>query len=104
MTKAEKKRINDACILAWSLCREAIAKDGTPRFERLRTCQAHTEFYNDYIVLVSYSTPVAFIDEKGRLFDVLRLVYGYTATSAQHIAKFKQDFKWAWSSAYCYKE
>lgn len=104
MKKEEKKRINDACVLAWDVCRGAIRNDGAPRVERLRSCNAHVEFYNDYIVLVSYSTIVAFIDENGKLFDVLRLVYGYTATSAQHIAKFKDDFSWAWSVSYRYKE
>lgn len=43
-----------------------------------------------WILLKSYSTIVAayniYTDE---LFDFLRLVYGYTATSAQHIAKFR---------------
>ena len=104
MTKQEKKRINDVCISAWDVCKETIKKDILPRVERLRTCQAHVEFYNDYIVLVSYSTPVAFIDDKGNLLDELRLVYGYTATSAQHIAKFKNEFSRYWSNSYCYKE
>ena len=104
MTKQEKKRINDICILAWDVCKENIKNAIFPRVEQLRSCQAHVEFYHDYIVLVSYSTPVAFIDDKGNLFDVLRLVYGYTATSAQHISKFKNDFSRYWSNSYCYKE
>lgn len=104
MTKAEKKKYNDLCIIAWSLCREAMTRGFVTHYERLRTCNAHVEYYCGYVVLVSYSTPVAFIDDKGRLFDVLRLVYGYTATSAQHIAKFKKDFRNYWDSTYCYKE
>lgn len=64
---------------------------------RLRTCTAHTfDVYEGntirYKVLVSYSTIVAYFDyDSGTFFDVLRVVYGYTATSAQHIAKFKKE-------------
>lgn len=36
---------------------------------------------------------IAYIDPDGVLVDVLRLVYGYTATSAKHIAKFRNMFK-----------
>lgn len=43
-----------------------------------------------YIILRSYSTVVAIFDTyTTTLYDALRLVYGYTATSAQHIAKFR---------------
>ena len=46
-----------------------------------------------YHVLKSYNTIVAFIDvETDTLYDVLRYVYGYTATSASHIAKFSKDY------------
>ena len=61
--------------------------------KQLRSCSAMTYTVGHYIILQSYATPVAFIDKStGELFDVLRLVYGYTATSAQHIAKFASDF------------
>ena len=43
-----------------------------------------------YTALRSYNTIVAFYDhETNTLYDVLRYVYGYTATSAKHIAKFR---------------
>ena len=43
-----------------------------------------------WILLKSYSTIVAAYNiYNNELFDFLRLVYGYTATSAQHIAKFR---------------
>jgi hypothetical protein len=46
-----------------------------------------------YHVLTSYNTVVAIIDvQTDTLIDVLRLVYGYTATSAQHISKFAKDY------------
>lgn len=60
---------------------------------RLRTCQA-TVYENDrYIVLISYTTTVAFIDKQEHAaYDILRLIYRYTSTSAQHIAKFFSDY------------
>lgn len=45
------------------------------------------------IYLISYDTLVAFIDFSGNLYDVLRLVYGYTSTSAKHINKFRKKFR-----------
>lgn len=72
---------------------------------RLRTCFAMVYENERYIYLRSYNTIIAFIDkEDGRLYDVLRLVYGFTATSAQHIAKFKQDYFKYWCVDIRYKE
>ena len=60
---------------------------------RLRTCNATVYENERYILLTSYATNVAFIDKQERkAYDILRLVYGYTATSAQHIAKFFNDY------------
>lgn len=61
------------------------------KFTRLRTCSAKVATFYDYTVLVSYNTMVAFIKD-GILYDALRYVYGYTSTSAQHIAKFANDY------------
>lgn len=59
---------------------------------RLRNCQAEVLCFSDYIVLKSYDTLVAAVSRNsGCVYDFLRLVYGYTATSAQHISKFKND-------------
>ena len=60
--------------------------------ERLDYCQAKTYQTSGYSFLISYNTIVAFIDDRGNMFDVLRLVYGYTATSAEHISKFRNLF------------
>ena len=64
----------------------------------LRSCNARVFKGERYIVLRSYHTNIAVIDTKtDTLYDFLRYVYGYTATSAQHIAKFNQDYgagKW----------
>ena len=60
---------------------------------RLRTCNATVYENERYIVLISYTTTVAFIDKQDRrAYDILRLIYGYTSTSAQHIAKFFNDY------------
>lgn len=61
----------------------------TPR--RLDYCTAETfKVGSRYTTLRSYNTIVAFYDhETDTLYDVLRYVYGYTATSAKHIAKFR---------------
>ena len=60
---------------------------------RLRTCNATVYENERYIVLISYTTTVAFIDKQERAaYDILRLIYGYTSTSAQHIAKFFNDY------------
>lgn len=66
---------------------------GMKKVGQLRKCQASVYENERYIVLISYTTTVAFIDKKRRVaYDILRLVYGYTATSAQHIAKFFSDY------------
>lgn len=61
---------------------------------RLRKCSAYVSRIGKWIVLTSYSTIVAILDSETReLYDVLRYRYGYTATSAQHIAKFARDYE-----------
>lgn len=60
---------------------------------RLRTCTAWVYETSRYWILKSYNTIVAVISkDTGICYDVLRIVYGYTATSAQHIAKFAHDY------------
>ena len=67
--------------------------DGMENMGRLRTCNATVYENERYIILISYKTTVAFIDKQERkAYDILRLVYGYTSTSAQHIAKFFNDY------------
>lgn len=63
------------------------------RVEQLNHCQATVYETQRYILLRSYQTIVAGIDkETETCYDWLRLVYGYTATSAQHIRKFMRKF------------
>ena len=70
------------------------AQHGTPiKYKRLRTCQAVVFEFDDCYILQSYQTIVAGImKDTDEEFDFLRMVYGYTATSAQHIAKFFADY------------
>lgn len=61
--------------------------------KRLRSCTAYVFESENYYYLKSYNTVIAFIDKNtDTLYDVLRLVYGYTSTSAQHISKFSSDY------------
>lgn len=72
MTK--KEQIADNAIIEQYIdeLNAEISADGLQYCGRLRSCQAHV-----------YST---------KHFIVLRLVYGYSSASAQHIAKFKKDY------------
>lgn len=58
---------------------------------KLYSCNAEIRECMGVLVLVSYGTPIAlFTANDGELYDCLRVVYGYTATSSQHISKFKK--------------
>lgn len=66
--------------------------------KRLRSCKAWVFETEDYYILKSYETYVAVILKSADvMYDALRIVYGYTATSSKHITKFGQDYgqdKW----------
>ena len=87
----------------------------TGNFKRLRSCSAEVAPVIDaetgeliYYVLRSYNTIVAAIDVRtDTLYDFLRYVYGYTATSAQHISKFDHDYgrgKWGCANRVTYRD
>ena len=95
MNKTEKAVNNSIIEKEWEKAKQEIDhKCGT----RLRTCTAWVYETKDYYFLRSYNTTVAFIDKATDIcYDVLRLVYGYTSTSAHHISKFDKDYgqgKW----------
>lgn len=73
-----------------------------PVFHRLRSCTAWVFETENYLLLKSYDTIIAAIDKRSSFcVDVLRGVYGYTATSAHHIFKFFSDYAFSigkWSS------
>ena len=97
MTKRENQ------VFCNQVCKEvyenAIAELNSPcTYKRLRTCRALVWETEHYYILQSYRTLIAVIDKStDTLYDVLRYVYGYTPTSAQHISKFEKDYcrgKW----------
>lgn len=64
---------------------------------KLYSCNAEIWECMGILALVSYGTPIAVYTDDGSLYDCLRVVYGYTATSSQHISKFK---KWLSENGY----
>ena len=60
------------------------------RLCKLYSCNAEIWECTGILVLVSYGTPIAVYTDEWSLYDCLRVVYGYTATSSQHIAKFRK--------------
>ena len=77
-------------------------------WKQLRTCSAEVCETENFYILRSYNTIVAVIEKATDIFaDVLRMVYGYTSTSCQHIAKFRRDYgkdKWGCKIEYTYRE
>lgn len=92
MKKSAQLTINHTIISAyekWSFDREPIISS-----HRLNHCSAYVLETANYYVLRSYQTDIAIIDKRtGIMYDFLRFVYGYTATSAQHIAKFERLYE-----------
>lgn len=93
MKKQEQKLINERCMIAYEDAIEEMEHEGIIDVKRLRSCSAVVIETDNYYILRSYSTIIAVIDKTfDTLYDVLRIVYGYTATSAQHISKFDKDY------------
>ena len=102
MTKYEQKCVNLNIDGAYENFKIALCSHDTTltNSKQLRSCSATVFDIVDnntgevlYHGLRSYNTIVAFIDvQTDTLYDVLRLVYGYTSTSAQHISKFEKDY------------
>ena len=68
-------------------------KNEDDKVYRLRSCTAWVYETENFYILRSYNTYIAAIEkDSGYCADVLRKVYGYTNTSAQHIAKFTSDY------------
>ena len=113
MKKSEQIAINEQVI---SLVNEFNATNNyTLNWRKLRSCSAEVATVIDsetgellYYALRSYNTVVAAIDVRtDTLYDFLRYVYGYTATSAQHISKFSKDYgmgKWGCAHSLTYRD
>lgn len=97
MTK--KEQIADNAIIEQYIdeLNAEISVNGLQYVGRLRSCSAYVYETKHFKVLRSHNTIVAAVyyrtPEFAPIFiDFLRLVYGYTSTNAQHIAKFKHDY------------
>lgn len=109
MKKTEQMRVNDLCEIMWNIAmkeyRDIVV---VVPWSRLRSCQAWTVETEHYIFLKSYNTIIAVIDkETDTLYDMLRAVYGYTHTSAMHIAKFNNEMgacKYGCVNRYTYRD
>lgn len=73
---------------------ELAAGGGWISYKRLRTCNAYVYETEHFFILQSYKTfGVAIIRKSNnQCYDILRYLYGYTATSAKHISKFIRDY------------
>lgn len=99
MKRAEQQEINRVAIEIFdNAILELNSMEGRAEWKRLRSCTAEVAETENYYILRSYNTLVACIEKStDTLADVLRVVYGYTSTSAHHIAKFRHDYgagKW----------
>ena len=98
MKKEEQRIINDSILKEWEKATQELECRSEYNINRLRSCSAEVLTTEHYHFLKSYNTIIAFIDKNtDTCYDVLRYVYGYTSTSAQHIAKFRNDYgygKW----------
>lgn len=110
MKKSEQIAINEKVKTMCSVFANTLATTGTGTGEsrRLRTCSATVYKVGDFWALRSFNTTIAIIDTTtDTLYDFLRMVYGYTSTSSQHIAKFNIDYSIAYcgcSHRYTYRE
>lgn len=95
MKKKLQVAMNNRVLDAYNWYKENAMPVGEPK--RLDSCQAWIQYiaskHTGEIVgtqLISYNTVVAFTVHE-TVYDVLRYVYGYTATSARHIAKYRHS-------------
>lgn len=100
LTQAQyvQRKTNEMCALAartaFSELLNSCGHDlRNAKVKKLRSCNAKVYETENWYILQSYETPVAYIWKHGfEIYDNLRIEYGYTATSTQHIAKFIHDY------------
>ena len=91
MKKSEQFKINNEVLIA--IIELGTYKGSVINKVRLNKCKAYVKETENYYLLFSYNTFVAFINKRESIcYDILRLVHGYTSTSAQHIAKFRKIY------------
>ena len=97
--KTEQNVINNLAMRDFERAMKEYNESTNYTVKRLRYCTAEVIITENYYLLRSYNTIVASINRNiGTECDVLRKVYGYTATSAKHIAKFFNDYAVSLSS------
>ena len=88
MNKTEQEKINYLVSLNMESAIQEYKLE-KPKPVRLLTCQAWVYETKNYYLLKSYNTFIACMNKDTEdVYDALRIAYGYTATSAKHIAKF----------------
>lgn len=93
MKREEQIAINEKAYSIFNSAIEEWHKDGESKRVKLNHCQAEVIWTIHYEILCSYNTIIACIEKSsGTLVDVLRTEYGFTTTSAQHIAKFSRQY------------
>lgn len=94
MKRVEQYKINCEARYIWNdAMNQWLHEYDNKPAKKLRSCSAVVYETTEYYILQSYNTPVAVIVKSSQtLIDMLRHVYGYTSTSAQHIAKFRHDY------------
>lgn len=87
MKKEEQKAVNELCTSKLAAALEEL--NANTKSKRLLSCSAYVFNTDHFYILKSYDTFIACIEKStDTLYDALRIVYGYTATSAKHVSKF----------------
>lgn len=82
-------RVRDAVIAAF----DEYNANAIMSTEKLRHCTAEVIETPHWYILRSYNALIAAVNKESCIgYDFLRLVYGYNATSAKHIANFFHDY------------
>lgn len=95
MNKPLQENINRCCMDCLEEVNAELATGkGWLSVKRLRTCSAQVYETEHFFILQSYHTLGVAIIRKStnQCYDILRYLYGYTATSAHHISKFIHDY------------
>ena len=95
MKKADQLEMNRLVDEVYEDVIKSLDNYGMQYQGKLRSCSADVWRTYGYYVLRSYTTIIACVDNEGVCYDFLRKVYGYTATSALHIAKFRNDYAYS---------
>lgn len=106
MNKELQRNINDWCMNALDNASHEFIEGNYNYLGRLRSCSAWVYETDTYYILRSYNTMYVAITDKrtGQCYDLLRYVYGYTSTSAQHVAKFWHDYSNSKIYRYTYRD